>query len=357
MWGVGSAFVAQQYNNTHTPPPSTPITPSFPINLLSLNLQGFSDLKMDALINIASVERAHVICLQETWCRGVGGLIGTRDFFVARCDCAVLERRRGVAIYIRRSIVMPGTVPCVRFADGGDGRVLVLDFIAVDGSSLSVASVYFPAASDAEKRLFVSSLPWHHLRGALVGCDSNLCITLCDKFPQRPSDSLSSAALLLRAKLVAFGLIDAFELLCDDDWRPLTCKPLGDRRGSCIDRFFVPSALTALTASVDVLPFVFGDHDCVRLRVAGRAPVPQLERRLPPTPTSILKNNTHLHDSIKQFAKIANNKLNSGELSSDAAWSSFVIRTRRAITNETSKQHAVIVRRKLSTTHAETCVV
>ena len=170
------------------------------------------------------------------------------DFMFFRCDtvddgdssCPDDQQRmlgkHGVAIAIRHSYIMPGTVPSIVCA--GEARLIVVDFTDRLGQLRRVASIYFPAKDKKERVQFMTRLPWSVLASAIIGCDSNLRSSVMDKYPLRNERVREDGREFLN-RIEQHGLFDMWDL---EGSRPATFMRNGVDT-SCIDRLLMPTTM------------------------------------------------------------------------------------------------------------------
>ena len=211
-------------------------------------------LKFLALMPRGSVD---IALLQETK-QYSGAVCQLRHplFYMMRCDART--GMQGVAVAIRRTIVMTGTKPQIVFAH--DANTLVVDFVDLFGRTRRVASLYFPSTDVKHRKEFIAKLPWKILSTAIVGCDSNLRTSPYDVRP--PDFAIKDDALALLEKMRAHGLHDAWDI-DSGAGRPFTYFPYQQNQSRrCIDRILVPMGLRAQLLSIYVSPAVanLSDH-------------------------------------------------------------------------------------------------
>ncbi len=234
-------------------------------------------LKFLALMPRGSVD---IALLQETK-QYAGAVCQLRHplFYMMRCDART--GMQGVAVAIRRTIVMTGTKPQIVFAH--DANTLVVDFVDLFGRTRRVASLYFPSTDVKHRKEFIAKLPWKILSTAIVGCDSNLRTSPYDVRP--PDFAIKDDALALLEKMRAHGLHDAWDI-DSGAGRPFTYFPYQQNQSRrCIDRILVPMGLRAQLLSIYVSPAVanLSDHRplCAEFGRFQRCLLPRVEPRAP----------------------------------------------------------------------------
>jgi hypothetical protein len=237
---------------------------SVSLRVCSVNINGVNVAARERRLKLAKLDRlvsdcdANVLLLQETHQTSSNDSLHSNDSFCFfRSDCPT-SCTKGVAVGLRRDLLDPMYEPSVLYKDD-NGRALFVRFRDVHNKTHTVASLYFPAESAADRCDFIDTLPDSVVSNTdIIGLDSNL--------HTRPDDSSSRRVGNDGRKFVEWlercGLVDSFDLFFENELPPRTYN-----NSSCIDRILLSSRLAKFAQSCCVEAFNPTDHAAVFVHI------------------------------------------------------------------------------------------
>lgn len=238
-----------------------------PINILSLNVQGFNipHKRTKALRSLAT-KKAHIICLQETHFIDKASPKFLSATYPQFYTASATVKQRGTLIGFHRT--MPFTL--VFQLNDPEGRYLLLTGYISD-TPVTIVSYYAPNKRPEAFLSHLFQIIDTHKFGTTILCgDSNTTVfPYLDKSP--PSFITNSNKLSLQRLLSIYGLVDSWREL-NPTSRRFTHYSYPHNSFSHIDHILILASILPEIISSKIIPFSWTDHCAIVTTIASPIP-------------------------------------------------------------------------------------
>lgn len=238
-----------------------------PINILSLNVQGFNiPHKRTKAMRSFSAKKAHIICLQETHFTDKATPKFLSPSYPQFYTASTTVKQRGTLIGFHRS--MPFTL-LTQLKDP-EGRYLLLAGYILD-MAVTIVSYYAPNKRPESFLSHLFQIVETHKFGTVVLCgDSNTTVfPFLDKSPPAPVNR--STNVTLQHLLTKHGLVDTWREL-NPTSRRFTHYSYPHKSFSRIDHILIPYSMTPEILSSNIIPYTWTDHCAICTSIASTLP-------------------------------------------------------------------------------------
>lgn len=238
-----------------------------PINILSLNVQGFNiPHKRTKEMRSFSAKKAHIICLQETHFIDKASPKFLSTSYPQFYTASTTVKQRGTLIGFHRSL--PFTL-LTQLNDPEGRYILLIGYIS--DIAITIVSYYAPNKKTESFLSHLFQVVETHKFGTVILCgDSNATVfPLLEKSPSVPITN--SNKLTLQHLLTKHGLVATWREI-NPSSRRFTHYSYPHKSFLRIEHILVPYSMTPEILSSNILPFAWKDHCAIFTTIASTIP-------------------------------------------------------------------------------------